>query len=924
MADYKDTLNLPETPFPMRGDLARREPQWVKEWQEKGTYRRLRQIARGRPTFVLHDGPPYANGDIHIGTAVNKILKDMVVKSRSLAGFDARYVPGWDCHGMPIEAQIEKKYGKNLSTAETQRLCRAFATEQIAIQKTGFQRLGVLGEWDNPYLTMAPGNEANEIRLLGILLAKGYIYRGLKPVNWCFDCGSALAEAEVEYEDRRDPAVDVAFVLLKDDLPKLEGAFKARATKQVYAVIWTTTPWTLPANQALNVHPELTYQLVDTSKGLLILADELREACLKRYGLEGKVVGETKGRNLEHLRFRHPFYDRNAPVYLGDYVTTESGTGIVHSSPAYGVEDFESCRRYGMRDDEILTPVMGDGKYVSSLPLFGGLSIWDANPKIVKTLEEKGALFAVDWKHTHSYMHCWRHKTPLILRATTQWFASMDKKVAGASLRETALRAIDQTQFFPAWGKARLHGMIANRPDWTLSRQRQWGVPMPFFLHKETGALHPRTQELLEAVAQRVEKGGIEAWQGITVEELLGSESASYEKGRDTLDVWFDSGSTHFTVLRNSHREQSTYPADMYLEGSDQHRGWFHLALLTGCMLDGRAPFQSLLTHGFVIDMEGRKMSKSKGNTTSPQEISNTLGAETLRLWVASSDYSGELTISNEILKRVVESYRRIRNTLRFLLANVSDFDPAKHALPVEEMVEIDRYALALTREMQDQVAADYARYQFHLVAQRLQSFCSEDLGAFYLDILKDRLYTSRADSKARRSAQTSLYHITHSLVRLMAPILSFTAEELWQVFTGQGDDSVFFQTLHELPAPADASALMAKWKRLRELREPVRKQIEELRNQDKVGASLQAEVELRAEGQDYEWLASLGDELKFLLITSAARVRRSSEAAVEVRPSENRKCDRCWHYTPDVNEEGLCARCRSNLRGPGETRRHV
>ncbi|HEY7241153.1 MAG TPA: isoleucine--tRNA ligase, partial [Burkholderiales bacterium] len=674
MADYKDTLNLPETPFPMRGDLAKREPQWVKQWQEKGIYRRLRQVAKGRPTFVLHDGPPYANGDIHIGTAVNKILKDMVVKSRSLAGFDARYVPGWDCHGMPIEAQIEKKYGKNLSTAETQRLCRAFATEQIAIQKAGFQRLGVLGEWDNPYLTMAPGNEANEIRLLGILLAKGYIYRGLKPVNWCFDCGSALAEAEIEYEDRKDPAIDVAFALLKDDLSKLEGVFEVRATKQVYAVIWTTTPWTLPANQALNVHPDLTYQLVDTSKGLLILADELREASLKRYGLEGKVVGETKGRNLENLRFRHPFYDRNAPVYLGEYVTTESGTGVVHSSPAYGVEDFDSCRRYGLKDDQILTPVMGDGKFASSLPLFGGLSIWDANPKIVKTLEEKGALLAVDWKHTHSYMHCWRHKTPLILRATTQWFASMDKKVAGAerslSLRELALRAIEQTQFFPAWGKARLHGMIANRPDWTLSRQRQWGVPMPFFLHKETGALHPRTQELLEAVAQRVEKGGIEAWQGVTVEELLGSESASYEKGRDTLDVWFDSGSTHFTVLRNSHKEQSTYPADMYLEGSDQHRGWFHLALLTGCMLDGRAPYNSLLTHGFVIDMEGRKMSKSKGNTTSPQEISSTLGAETLRLWVASSDYSGELTISNEILKRVVESYRRIRNTLRFLLAN--------------------------------------------------------------------------------------------------------------------------------------------------------------------------------------------------------------------------------------------------------------
>src|SRR3954468_6594488 len=687
MADYKDTLNLPDTAFPMRGDLAKREPQWVKQWQEQGVYRRLRQLANGRPRFVLHDGPPYANGAIHIGHAVNKILKDVIVKSKSLAGFDAPYVPGWDCHGMPIEVQIEKKYGKNLPVEETQRLCRAYATEQIASQKKDFQRLGVLGDWDNPYLTMAPRNEADEIRALAILLEKGYLYRGLKPVNWCFDCGSALAEAEVEYEDRKDPAVDVAFALLQDDLPRLESAFKARATKQVYAVIWTTTPWTLPANQALNVHPELTYQLVDTDKGLLILADELREASLKRYGLAGKVIGEAKGKDLEKLRFKHPLYERLSPVYLGEYVTTESGTGIVHSSPAYGVEDFDSCRRYGMKDDDILTPVMGDGKYAASLPLFGGLLIWDANPKIVKALEEKGALLAVDWKLVHSYMHCWRHKTPVILRATVQWFASMDKKIGAETLRETALRGIEQTQFFPAWGKARLHGMIANRPDWTLSRQRQWGVPMPFFLHRETGALHPRTPDLLEQVAKRVEQGGIEAWQSVTAEELLGTEAAQYEKSRDTLDVWFDSGSTHFTVMRGSHRDETRFPADLYLEGSDQHRGWFHSSLLVSCMLNGVPPYKALLTHGFAVDGAGKKMSKSKGNTVVPQEVSGTLGAEILRLWVASTDYSGELSISPEILKRVVESYRRIRNTLRFLLANTSDFDMALHGVSVEKMV---------------------------------------------------------------------------------------------------------------------------------------------------------------------------------------------------------------------------------------------
>ena len=927
MADYKDTLNLPETPFPMRGDLAKREPQWVKDWQERGIYRRLRGIAKGRPRFVLHDGPPYANGDIHIGTAVNKILKDIIVKSKSLAGFDAPYVPGWDCHGMPIEVQIEKKYGKNLPAEETQRLCRAFATEQIERQKKDFQRLGVLADWDHPYLTMAPGNEADEIRVLGAILEKGFVYRGLKPVNWCFDCGSALAEAEVEYEDRKDPAIDVAFQLLEEDASKLWSAFGASplAGKQVCAVIWTTTPWTLPGNQALNVHPEFTYNLVDTEKGLLILAAELQAACLERYGVAGRAIASCKGRALEGMRFRHPFYERAAPVYLGEYVTLESGTGVVHSAPAYGVEDFESCRRYGMKDEEILTPVMGDGRFAQSLPLFGGQSIWEANGKIIAELERRGALLQKE-TYAHSYMHCWRHKTPVILRATVQWFAAMDKPVAGrtrsGSLRELALAGIEATEFFPPWGKARLHGMIANRPDWTLSRQRQWGVPMPFFLDRETGQLHPRTAQLLEAVAQRVAKGGIEAWQPVRAEDL-GVDAAKYEKARDTLDVWFDSGSTHHTVLRGSHRDDTRFPADLYLEGSDQHRGWFHSSLLVSCMLDGVPPYKALLTHGFVVDGEGRKMSKSKGNVVAPQQVSNTLGAEILRLWVASTDYSGELFISDEILKRVVESYRRVRNTLRFLLANTSDFDAARHAVPVDELVEIDRYALALTAEMQRAAAADYERYQFHLVAQRLQAFCSEDLGAFYLDVLKDRLYTCRADSRARRSAQTALYHVTHSLVRLMAPILSFTAEELWPVFTGKQDDSVFFHTWHPLPAAKDAAALLAKWQRLRELRAPVRKEIEALRAAGKLGSSLQAEVDFTAAPADYAALASLQNELKFLFITSAARVHGGEQGA-RVTPSANAKCDRCWHYTPDVDAEGLCGRCRSNLGGPGEERRFV
>ncbi|MDH5212084.1 MAG: isoleucine--tRNA ligase, partial [Betaproteobacteria bacterium] len=779
------------------------------------------------------------------------------------------------------------------------------------------------------YTTMAPRNEADEIRVLGRLLEKGYVYRGLKPVNWCFDCGSALAEAEVEYEDRKDPAIDVAFAFAEPD--KLARAFGLAKLpdKPGFAVIWTTTPWTLPGNQALNVHPDFAYHLVDTEKGLLILAADLQQACLARFKLTGTTLAACGGRALENIAFRHPFYDRLAPIYLGDYVTLDTGTGIVHSAPAYGVEDFDSCRRYGMKDAEILTPVMGDGRFAPSLPLFGGQPIWDANGAIVRTLAERGALLAKE-NYTHSYMHCWRHKTPVILRATTQWFAGMEAVPGyrGAkpaeTLRALALRGIEATQFFPAWGQARLHGMIANRPDWTLSRQRQWGTPMPFFMHKETGEPHPRTAQLLEAVATRVEKGGIEAWHTLRLEELLGAEAAQYEKGRDTLDVWFDSGSTHQTVLRGSHAELG-FPADMYLEGSDQHRGWFHSSLLVSCMLNGVPPYKSLLTHGFVVDGEGRKMSKSKGNTVAPQQVSSTLGAEILRLWVASTDYSGELSISNEILKRVVESYRRIRNTLRFLLANTSDFDAAQHAVPAAQMVEIDRYALAMTARLQREVADDYARYQFHLVTQKLQAFCAEDLGAFYLDILKDRLYTCGAQSAARRSAQSALWHVAHALARLMAPILSFTAEELWHVLTRDAEDSVFFQTLHELPQPEGAAALLAKWDRLRALRAPVLKRIEDLRAAGKVGSSLQAEADLHVNGTDHELLAGLGEDLRFVLLTSAARVHLGNgELRVEVAPSAHAKCDRCWHYRPDVNGDGLCGRCETNLHGEGETRRHA
>jgi len=947
MTDYKNTLNLPDTPFPMRGDLAKREPRWVQEWQEKRIYQAIRAASKGRPKFILHDGPPYANGNIHLGHAINKILKDIIVKSRNLAGYDAVYVPGWDCHGMPIEREIEKHHGKHLPVEKTQSLCRAYAAEQIERQKQDFQRLGVLGDWDHPYQTMAYGNEADEIRTLGRILEKGYVYRGLKPVNWCFDCGSALAEAEVEYADKKDFAIDVGFRLPDDQRSNLARAFALDALPEVpvYAVIWTTTPWTIPSNQALNAHPDYTYDLVATERGLLILAADLKHACLARYALTGETLASCKGKALERIAFRHPFYDRLAPVYLGEYVVLDTGTGIVHSAPAYGVEDFDSCRHYGMKDAEILTPVMGDGKFAASLPFFGGMMIWKANPEIVKKIEEVGALFHSE-DYVHSYMHCWRHKTPIIYRASTQWFAAMDEppgfkgKKPAESLRTTALRGIKNTRFYPEWGQARLHGMISNRPDWTLSRQRQWGVPMPFFIHKETSELHPRTLELLEQVAKRVEQGGIEAWQTLDPKELLGAEAEQYIKIKDTLDVWFDSGSTHQTVMggpdgnttgAGSHGAALQFPADLYLEGSDQHRGWFHSSLLVSCMLNGVPPYKGLLTHGFFVDGQGRKMSKSLGNTLEPQKVAGSLGAEILRLWVAATDYSGELSISDEILKRVVESYRRIRNTLRFLLANTADFDPQAHALPVADWLEIDRYALALTQSLQQEMVRDYDNYDFHFVVQKLQGFCSEDLGGFYLDILKDRLYTAGKDSRARRSAQNALYQILQRLVRLMAPILSFTAEEIWSVIAGDRDLSIFTHTWDEFPAAADAQELLDRWRQIRGVRAEVQKQLEASRVAGSIGSSLQAEVEIRASGDKLALLQSLQDDLRFVLITSSAvltPVGSAAEEAVVVTASAHAKCERCWHYRDDVGADaahpGLCGRCVSNLYGAGEPRAHA
>jgi len=935
--DYRSTLNLPDTPFPMRGDLPKREAGWAKEWDDKGIYKKLRDVRAGKPKFVLHDGPPYANGKIHIGHAVNKVLKDMIVKARQLKGLDAIYVPGWDCHGLPIENAIEKLHGRNLPRDEVQAKSRAFATEQIEGQRADFKRLGVLGEWDNPYRTMDFGNEANEIRALKRIMERGFVYRGLKPVYWCFDCGSSLAEFEIEYADKKSSTLDVGFKCAEPQ--KLALAFgQATLSKDAFAVIWTTTAWTIPANQALNLNPDLEYSLVDTERGLLVLASVLVDKCLERFQLEGRVIAVTKGENLAKINFEHPFYDadpgyrRFSPVFLADYATADDGTGIVHSSPAYGVEDFNSCVSNGIAHEDILNPVQGNGRYVDELPFFGGLNIWKAAPLVIDKLREHGRLFATQ-DIQHSYPHCWRHKTPVIYRAAAQWFIRMDGETAGTqgvfasdkagkTLRELALAAIEETSFYPENGKARLRDMIAGRPDWCISRQRNWGVPLPFFIHTATGELHPRTMEIMDQAARMVEAGGIEAWSKASAESILGAEAADYIKSTDILDVWFDSGTTHDHVLRHSHAAQSTWPADLYLEGHDQHRGWFHSSLLTACAMYDRAPYKGLLTHGFTVDGKGRKMSKSEGNVVVPQEVSDKLGAEIIRLWCASTDYSGDLGIDDKILARVVDAYRRIRNTLRFLMANVSDFDPAKDAVPFDQMLEIDRYALSRASQLQADILAHYEVYEFHPVVSKLQIYCSEDLGSFYLDILKDRLYTTGPKSLARRSAQTALWQITHAMLRWMAPFLSFTAEEAWKVFGTS--ESIFMETYAEFPAP-DA-ALLAKWSRIRELRDAVNKDIETLRADGKVGSSLQANVVLEVPAEDHALLAGLGEDLKFVFITSAIEVAAASAVATKVTPSTDAKCERCWHYRADVGHDPahptICGRCTSNLFGAGEARK--
>ncbi|MEX1082319.1 MAG: isoleucine--tRNA ligase [Halofilum sp. (in: g-proteobacteria)] len=942
MSDYKPTLNLPKTEFPMRANLAKREPERLARWQEEDVYGRIRAAREGRQKFILHDGPPYANGSIHIGHAVNKILKDIIVKSKTLSGFDAPYVPGWDCHGLPIEHAVEQeagKAGRDIDYNTFRRQCRAYAERQIDNQREDFKRLGVLGDWDRPYLTMAYRTEADILRALGRIIASGHVYKGLKPVHWCLDCGSALAEAEIEYHDKRSPQIDARFAAT--DAAKLAGVFGVDpGTKPVSAVIWTTTPWTLPGNQAVVIHPEFEYALVETGDEHLVLAAELVESALERYGLDGRVVGRTLGDRLEGFYLRHPLENRTVPLLPAEHVTLEAGTGCVHTAPGHGQDDYVVGLRYDLSIDN---PVRGDGIFREGTPHVAGLHVRKADEAIIAALTEARALVQrspID----HSYPHCWRHKTPVLFLATPQWFIGMDGD-HGEGLRDRALAAIDGVSFTPAWGQARIHGMVEHRPDWCISRQRMWGVPIALFLHRDSGELHPRTNELIEAVAERVEAGGIDAWFDLDPAELLGAEAEHYERVSDILDVWFDSGVTHAAVLES--RDELQVPADLYLEGSDQHRGWFQSSLLTSVALRGGAPYQGVLTHGFTVDGDGRKMSKSQGNVIAPQEVMNTLGADIIRLWVAAADYRGEMAVSDEILTRMTDSYRRMRNTTRFLLGNLHDFDPARDALGPDEMISLDRWAVDRALQTQDEVRAAYDTYNFHRVYQLVHNFCAIDMGAFYLDVLKDRLYTTPAASAPRRSAQTAMAHIVEALVRWLTPILSYTADEIWAHMPGARDGSAFEAEWYDglFPLGEDAALTRADWARVMDARAAVSRRLEALRNAGSIGASLDADATVFCDAPLADSLAKLGDELRFTLLTSQAHVRPAADrgdAAVEdeaggeqtdetariwvaAAPAAGAKCARCWHIRPDVGADpahsDLCGRCVANVDGAGEAR---
>lgn len=940
MTDYKDTLNLPKTAFPMKGNLANREPEMLKRWQEQDIYQAIRELQQGKQKFVLHDGPPYANGEIHIGHAVNKILKDIIVKSKTLSGFDAPYIPGWDCHGLPIELNVEKKVGKagqKVDAKTFRQACRDYASKQVDKQREDFKRLGVFGDWDKPYLTMDYKYEADIVRTLGKIIDKGHLHKGVKPVHWCTDCGSALAEAEVEYEDKTSPAIDVRFSVLDDEA--LKARCQHNGNGDVSVVIWTTTPWTLPANQAVALNPELEYAIVQLTgehgDECLIIAEVLLSDAMARYEFgDYEVLARCKGKELEGLKLAHPFYEREVPVILGDHVTTDAGTGCVHTAPGHGQDDYVVGQRYKLKVDN---PVGSNGCFLPGTHLFENQHVFKANDAVLDVLKANGKLVH-DAALRHSYPHCWRHKTPIIFRATPQWFISMEQN----GLRKQALEAIKQVEWLPSWGQARIEGMVDGRPDWCISRQRTWGPPIPLFVHKTTGQLHPRTSELFAEVATHIDAQGIDGWFEMDASELLGEEASDYDKVNDILDVWFDSGVSHAAVI--DERDELVCPADLYLEGSDQHRGWFQTSLLSSIAMRDAAPYKAVLTHGFTVDEKGHKMSKSKGNTVAPQKVIKTLGADILRLWVASTDYSKEMSVSDEILKRTADTYRRLRNTMRFLLANLSDFDPATDMVAAQDMLALDQWAVMRATDIQQEVMSAYDSYEFHRIYQSVHNFCSVDMGGFYLDVIKDRQYTMQANSLGRRSAQTAVYHIVEALARWLAPILSFTAEEVYGFIPGERNASIFLEGWYELPEmPGRDGMDRAFWQQMLQVREAVSKELEKARVAGLIRSSLDAEVGLYCGREILDKLNQLDDELRFVLITSYARTYLAGEPPAEaehyelpsgdelwvaVSESNHAKCTRCWHHREDVGSNSthpeLCGRCVDNVDGDGEPRRYA
>jgi len=931
--DYKSTLNLPSTEFPMKGNLPQREPDQLARWQELNIYGKLRDLRQGQTKFVLHDGPPYANGEIHIGHAVNKILKDIIVKSKGLSGFDAPFVPGWDCHGLPIELMVEKKVGKaglKITAEEFRRACRSYAAEQVETQRKEFIRLGVFGDWYAPYLTMDYKFEANTVRALGQILANKHLTKGAKPVHWCTDCGSALAEAEVEYENKTSPAIDVRFRVASEEtlMSRCRSVPEHSGSGPISIVIWTTTPWTLPANQAVALGPDIEYAVVQCTEQneRLVIAESLLKNTMGRYGIDQyNIVAYCNGSDLEGLLLQHPFYEREVPVILGDHVTLDAGTGAVHTAPGHGQEDYVAGQRYQL---PVENPVGDDGKFLPNTPLFHGEHVLSANPHVIEVLKAHGCLLH-EARIEHSYPHCWRHKTPVIFRATPQWFIAMEKN----HLRQQALANISNVAWIPDWGQARIEAMVANRPDWCVSRQRNWGVPIALFIHKETSEPHPNSLDLIEQIAKRIEERGIEAWFDLKPEELLGQDAEEYKKLTDTLDVWFDSGVTHFAVLNQ--RPELTYPADLYLEGSDQHRGWFQSSLMAAVAINGTAPYREVLTHGFTVDAHGKKMSKSKGNVVAPQKVMQNLGADVLRLWVAATDYRTEMNVSDEILKRTADVYRRLRNTARYLLSNLHQFEPAQHSLPISDLLALDRWAIDKAFTLQQEVQSAYESYEFHSIYQKVHHFCSVELGGFYLDILKDRQYTCQEGSVARRSGQTAMFHIAEALVRWLAPILSFTAEEIWRHMPGERKESVFLETWYQGLAPLDTEGQFTRefWEFIIGLRETVGKEMEALRSQNLIGSSLDAEVEIHCSEKTYSQLSALEEEVRFILINSNTSLQMDSsfqneQMTIHVRASTEPKCVRCWHHRADVgthhDHPELCGRCVENVAGNGETRKYA